>query len=113
MGSAATKRLTFAEHAVLSTLERIGNGYGLQVVALADQLAYGIGSRRAGSTEIKPKSVYVLLHRMQDKGLVRSERVSPEPGERGPRRRVYWPTDLGTRTLRACEAFEAAMAEAG
>ena len=100
------RKLTGAEHSVLHTLDRIGSGYGLQIVELAQQLALSARSRQS---EIKRTGVYVLLSRMQHKDFVRSEYVDPEPGERGPKRRVYYPTALGKRMLRAWEAHEAVI----
>jgi DNA-binding PadR family transcriptional regulator len=106
------KRLSEAEHAVLHTVEQIGGGYGLQIVALAEQLAFGSSSRKPRAT-IKRSGIYVLLGRMERKGFVESRYVDPEPGERGPRRRVYRVTDLGSRQLRASEAHDAVLQATG
>ena len=62
--------------------------FGLQLVALSD------GALKRGT-------VYVTLGRMEAKGFVRSEQEAMMPGAIGLPRRLYYPTPLGERVLRA------------
>jgi PadR family transcriptional regulator, regulatory protein PadR len=62
--------------------------FGLQLVALSD------GALKRGT-------VYVTLGRMEAKGFVRSEQEAMPPGAIGLPRRLYYPTPLGERVLRA------------
>jgi DNA-binding PadR family transcriptional regulator len=66
--------------------------YGLQLV------------ERAGGA-LKRGTVYVTLGRMEAKGLVESEQEALPPGAIGLPRRVYRPTGLGERMLRAWTVF--------
>ena len=45
--------------------------------------------------------MYVTLGRMETKGFVRSEQEAMPPGAIGLPRRLYYPTPLGERVLRA------------
>lgn len=65
-----------------------GPMFGLQLVALSD------GALKRGT-------VYVTLGRMEAKGFVRSEQEAMPPGAIGLPRRLYYPTPLGERVLRA------------
>jgi DNA-binding PadR family transcriptional regulator len=62
--------------------------FGLQLVALSD------GALKRGT-------VYVTLGRMETKGFVRSEQEAMPPGAIGLPRRLYYPTPLGERVVRA------------
>jgi PadR family transcriptional regulator, regulatory protein PadR len=62
--------------------------FGLQLVGLSD------GALKRGT-------VYVTLGRMEAKGFVRSEQEAMPPGAIGLPRRLYYPTPLGERVLRA------------
>ena len=62
--------------------------FGLQLVALS----HG---------ELKRGTVYVTLGRMEAKGFIRSEQEAMPPGAIGLPRRMYYPTPLGERVLRA------------
>jgi PadR family transcriptional regulator, regulatory protein PadR len=62
--------------------------FGLQLVDLSD------GALKRGT-------VYVTLGRMEAKGFVRSEQEAMPPGAIGLPRRLYYPTPLGERVLRA------------
>jgi len=59
---------------------------------------------------LKRGTVYVTLGRMESKGLVESEQETPAPGAIGLPRRIYRPTPLGERTLRAWMAFTRELA---
>lgn len=68
--------------------------YGLELVADSDRL-------------LSRSSVYVLLGRMEDKGLIAGREVAAQAGENGPPRRIYKATGHGVRAL---HAYEAALA---
>jgi len=69
-------------------IAKSGPLFGLQLVALSD------GALKRGT-------VYVTLGRMEAKGFVRSEQEAMPPGAIGLPRRLYYPTPLGERVLRA------------
>jgi PadR family transcriptional regulator PadR len=76
------------ERAILELLVAGGPMYGLQLV---DQ----------SQGALKRGTVYVTLGRLEAKGMVVSEQESQPPGAIGLPRRVYRPTALGERMLRA------------
>ena len=76
------------ERLILELLVSGGPMYGLQLVEQAQ------GALKRGT-------VYVTLGRMEAKGLVVSEQEPLPPGGIGLPRRIYRPTGLGERTLRA------------
>ena len=76
------------ERLILELLVAAGPMYGLQLV---DQ-SQGV---------LKRGTLYVTLGRMEAKGFVESEQESLPPGAIGLPRRVYRPTALGERMLRA------------
>jgi PadR family transcriptional regulator, regulatory protein PadR len=80
------------ERLILELLATGGPMYGLQLVERSD------GGLKRGT-------VYVTLGRMETKGLVASEQETPDPGAIGLPRRLYRPTALGTRMLRAWATF--------
>jgi DNA-binding PadR family transcriptional regulator len=80
------------EQLILELLVAEGAMYGLQLV-----------ERSQGA--LKRGTVYVTLGRMQAKGLVDSEQEPPPPGAIGLPRRIYQPTALGKRMLRAWATF--------
>ena len=73
---------------VLQLLVRDGELYGLQLVA---------GSRR----RIKRGTVYVTLGRMEEKGYISSRLEDRPASEGGLPRRLYQPTALGRRVMKA------------
>ena len=77
---------------ILELLAAEGPMYGLQLV------------QRSGGA-LKRGTVYVTLGRMESKGVVESEQETPDPGAIGLPRRVYRPTPLGERMLRAWATF--------
>lgn len=79
-----------AEFTVLSVLDDHGPSYGLELVA-----------RSNGA--IKRGGVYVLLGRLQEKGLVASTIPTPTKKHRGLPRPVYNITPLGQKALAACK----------
>ena len=88
--------VTEREHNVLCQLV-VRERYGLELVAGSDGL-------------IRRNTVYVLLGRMEDKGLIEGRDVGAPKGSSGPPRRVYRITGLGERSRAAYEASAAIMA---
>ena len=80
--------LSGKERLILEMLVPAGPMYGLQLVEQSD------GALKRGT-------VYVTLGRMEAKGLVQSEQEPLPPGAIGLPRRMYRPTPLGVRMLRA------------
>ena len=80
--------LSGKEQLILELLVGSGPTYGLQLVEQSD------GALKRGT-------VYVTLGRMEAKGLVESEQEPLPPGAIGLPRRIYRPTALGERMLRA------------
>jgi len=76
------------ERLILDLLVSEAPLFGLQLVALSG------GALKRGT-------VYVTLGRMEAKGFLRSEQEAIPPGAIGLPRRMYYPTPLGQRVLRA------------
>ena len=76
------------ERLILDLLIAQGPLFGLQLVALSEGM-------------LKRGTVYVTLGRMETKGFVRSEQEAVPPGAIGLPRRLYYPTPLGERVVRA------------
>jgi DNA-binding PadR family transcriptional regulator len=76
------------ERLILELLVAQAPLFGLQLVALSE------GALKRGT-------VYVTLGRMETKGFVRSEQEAMPPDAIGLPRRLYYPTPLGERVLRA------------
>ena len=85
------------EQLILELLTSEGPKYGLQLVEHSE------GALKRGT-------VYVTLGRMEAKGLVESQQEPLPPGGIGLPRRIYRPTALGERMLRACAAFARELA---
>jgi PadR family transcriptional regulator len=77
---------------ILELLVTEGPMYGLQLVERSD------GALKRGT-------VYVTLGRMESKGVIESEQETPHPAAIGLPRRIYRPTALGERWLRAWATF--------
>jgi PadR family transcriptional regulator len=80
--------LSVKESLILEMLVRDSELYGLQLVR---------GSKR----RLKRGTVYVTLGRMEDKGYITSRLEDAPPGAGGLPRRLYQPTPLGRRVLKA------------
>jgi len=65
---------------------------------------FGLELLAASDGALKRGTVYVTLQRMQEKGYVVSRSEPPAPGAIGLPRRLYRPTPLGVRVLRAWRA---------
>jgi DNA-binding PadR family transcriptional regulator len=76
------------ERLILEALVEHGPQFGLQLVD-------------DSKGRLKRGTVYVTLGRMERKGLIASEQESPSPGAIGLPRRLYRPTALGERALKA------------
>lgn len=70
--------------------------YGLELVADSDGA-------------LKRNAVYVLLGRMEDKGLIEGREEAAPAGASGPPRRMYRVTGHGQRVLAAYEAGMAVL----
>jgi PadR family transcriptional regulator, regulatory protein PadR len=80
--------LSEKESLILELLSHSEHMYGLQLVA---------ASRR----RLKRGTVYVTLGRMEEKGYITSRLEDPPSKAGGLPRRVYQPTALGRRVLKA------------
>ncbi len=80
------------ERLILELLVSGGPMFGLQLV-------------EASRGRVKRGTVYVTLGRMEEKGYVESEQEPRTPGAIGLPRRIYRPTGLGERALRAWSAL--------
>jgi DNA-binding PadR family transcriptional regulator len=85
------------ERLILELLLQHGPQFGLQLVESSE------GALRRGT-------VYVTLGRMERKGFVASEQEAPAAGAIGLPRRIYRPTPLGERALRAWTALAEQLA---
>ena len=85
------------ERLILGLLASVGPMYGLQLVEHSEGV-------------LKRGTVYVTLGRMEAKGLVESQQEPVPPGGIGLPRRIYRPTVLGERMLRAWTAFARELA---
>ena len=97
MSHSGSVALPKKERLILEFLTSVGPMYGLQLVEHSD------GALKRGT-------VYVTLGRMEAKGLVESQQEPLPPGGIGLPRRLYRPTALGERMLRAWTAFTRELA---
>lgn len=97
MANTSVRPLSPKEQLVLELLVSEGPLYGLQLVERSD------GALKRGT-------VYVTLGRMEAKRLVESQQEPLPPGAMGLPRRIYRPTALGERMLRAWTAFARELA---
>lgn len=80
-------RLSGKEYQILEMLIRNGEMYGLQMVQESN------GALARGT-------VYVMLDRMEDKGLIESRKDNKPLGMSGLPRRLYKPTGYGAKVVR-------------
>jgi DNA-binding PadR family transcriptional regulator len=99
MGRNDLPKLTGKEFAAMSLLVgAVKPLYGLQMVEMSEgELARG--------------TVYLTLHRLEDKGYITSEKERAQPGIAQPRR-LYKATGLGERAFRAVAAARASLKQA-
>jgi DNA-binding PadR family transcriptional regulator len=88
MGTPDAPTLPAKQRLILELLVGQGPMFGLQLVEASDG-------------RLKRGTVYVTLGLLEQKGYVESEQAPSEPGAIGLPRRVYRPTGLGERALRA------------
>jgi len=77
--------------------------YVMLAIARLEDSAYGAALRdeieeRAGRP-VSIGALYATLHRLEDKGLIRSEESDPEPGKRGRPRKYCRLTPEGAEAL--------------
>ncbi len=97
MSDAGPTTLPKKERLILELLVSGGSMYGLQLVEQSD------GALKRGT-------VYVTLGRMEAKGFVESTQEQLPSGAIGLPRRLYRPTALGERMLRAWTIFARELA---
>ena len=73
----------------------------LDLLVSADHPLFGLELVRVSNGRLKRGTVYATLARMQAKGLVTSEQEELPDGAIGLPRRMFRPTPLGKRVLRA------------
>jgi len=88
MGAEQIPTLPPKERLILDLLVSQGPLFGLQLVAMS-------------GGDLKRGTVYVTLGRLESKGFVVSEQETMPAGAIGLPRRIYRPTPLGERVLRA------------
>jgi PadR family transcriptional regulator PadR len=66
-----------------------------------EKALYGLQLVDASKGKLKRGTVYVTLGRMEDKGFIASALEDAPPGAGGLPRRLYTPTALGRRMLKA------------
>ena len=77
---------------------------------LADEPTYGyelikrLRGRSGGSFQVKEGTLYPVLYRLEDAGLILPEWSPPEAGARGMPRKVYRLTEIGRERLAELEA---------
>jgi DNA-binding PadR family transcriptional regulator len=76
---------------VLAALER-GDAHGFEVLRRLEDLG-------CGALALKEGTVYPVLYRLEEAGLIRGEWEDDTRGRRGPRRRIYRLTDKGVGEL--------------
>jgi DNA-binding PadR family transcriptional regulator len=97
MGPGSTPTLPAKERLILELLATEGPMFGLQLV-------------ESSRGRLKRGTVYVTLGRMEQKGYVESEQEPQPSGAIGLPRRIYRPTGLGERVLRAFAALTQELA---
>src|SRR5580692_1223643 len=81
----------------------------LELLAAGEPM-YGLQLVEQSDGALKRGTVYVTLGRMEAKGLVESQQEPVLPGGIGLPRRIYHPTALGQRVLRAWTTFARELA---
>jgi len=79
------------EAMVLASLER-SEAHGFEVLRRLEDLG-------CGSLTLKEGTLYPVLYRLEEAGLIRGEWEGDSEGRRGPRRRIYRLTEKGRREL--------------
>ena len=79
------------EGMVLAALERDA-AHGFEVLRRLEELG-------CGALTLKEGTLYPVLYRLEEAGLIRGEWEDDAAGRRGPRRRIYRLTEKGKRDL--------------
>jgi DNA-binding PadR family transcriptional regulator len=72
---------------------------------ISDGPMFGLQLVECSQGALKRGTVYVTLGRMESKGIIESEQEAADPRAIGLPRRIYRPTALGERMLRAWATF--------
>jgi DNA-binding PadR family transcriptional regulator len=97
--------MTDGEHVTLPRKEQL-----ILELLVSEGPLYGLQLVEQSNGALKRGTVYVTLGRMEAKGLVESRQEPLPPGAIGLPRRIYKPTALGKRALRAWTAFTRQLA---
>jgi DNA-binding PadR family transcriptional regulator len=81
----------FEHHVMLALLRLGGKAHGPSVVTELEQ---------ATGKTVSPASVFIALRRLEQRGLTRSKKHEPRPGEGGRGKRVFELTASGHTRLR-------------
>jgi len=81
----------------------------LELLVSSDSM-FGLRLVEASHGALKRGTVYVTLGRMEKKGFIESEQEAAQPGAIGLPRRLYRPTALGKRALKAWTALAKELA---
>lgn len=71
---------------------------------------YGLDMVKRSEGKLKRGTIYPTLSRMEERGLVSSDLVDPQPGQQGPARRQYRLTGMGQRAWKVWLAMQQAGA---
>jgi DNA-binding PadR family transcriptional regulator len=82
----------------------------LNLLVNSGKKLFGLEMIEASGDELKRGTVYVMLHRMEEKGLVESEQERRTAPEIGIPRRLYQVSGYGRRVFAAYEAAQSVMA---
>ena len=95
----------FEHHVLLALLRLGGRAHGALVVAELET---------ATGRSVSPAAVFIALRRLEQRGLARSTKREPRPGEGGRGRRVFQISAAGTAKVReARRALEQLWRPAG
>ena len=75
--------------------------------------SYGLELVRDSGGKLKRGTIYVLLHRLSEKGLVDSKLESLSEDQKGAPRRIYKVTGSGMRAYQAFQILNLELEEAG
>jgi DNA-binding PadR family transcriptional regulator len=81
----------FEHYVLLALLSLGGRAHGAPVVEALES---------ATGRDVSPAAVFIALRRLEQRGLTRSSKREPRPGEGGRGRRVFQLTSLGEARLR-------------
>ena len=88
----------------METLPRLSRSEQNIIEQLIGREKYGLELVADSGGQLKRNAIYVLLGRMEDKGLIDGREEAAPAGASGPPRRIYRVTGHGARVLAAYEA---------